>query len=193
MNRINIGTMLMGAAAIGYAVWLTVRMNGLADNLGVKFNDLTDTLSDDVSDKIRGEMVNKAVNDAANRMVDERYKQIKTGLDECANKITADGKRAFQTSVDKAVKVSWNSVKDGILDKLLEEANKIDTKEVEREAVTQARNEIMEKVHDAVDEALTDIHDKYSEKLDEYMEAADEKFQEKLDEKFDNTIIKFTL
>lgn len=156
---------VVGAAAAGW-YFCVVRHTGkkVADKLCETFDEI-----------VTEEKLDAAVAKAADIHMDVRVQQA---ADRASDSISYSIKRQMTDIVN----AKWEQMKGEIESDILKRVGYIDPGEIKQEAVTKAKEEWLDQVHDEVERALNDLRDKYDEKIDEYMDRAEDRFDDKIDD-----------
>lgn len=160
---------VVGAAAAGW-YFCVIRHTGkkLADKLCEKFDEV-----------VTEEKLDAAVAKAANIHMDARVQQA---ADRASDSISY----SIKHQMTDIVNAKWEQMKEEIESDILKRVGYIDPGEIKQEAVTKAKEEWLDQVHDEVERALNDLRDKYDEKIDEYMDRAEDRFDDKIDDILDD-------
>lgn len=153
MNYKNLGLLgvLFGVGAIGYAVYVTNKMNRLADKLDTTVDDLSKDVELDVSDALVERAVEKAVD-----------REVSISVRNATASVTRDIKSDIRREVKASVDAAYSDIKDGVKKEVERQVGNIDISDIRKEVVEKGKQAALEKLNGSLDEILdkfnTDLH-----------------------------------
>ena len=153
MNYKNMGLLgvLFGVGAIGYSMYVTNKMNKLADKLDTTVDDLAKDVKVDVSDAL----VERAVDRAVER-------EVGVTVRKATAEITRDIKSDIRKEVKSSVESAYSDIKSSVSKEVERQVGNIDISSIRKEVVEKGKQAAMEKLDNSLDEILdkfnTDLH-----------------------------------
>lgn len=138
----NLG-ILIGIAGVGYAIYVTHKMNKLCDKIDRSVDEVSRSTSVDISKS----MVDKAVEKAVDREVGSAVVDATTMA---VNSIKNDIHSQIKTAVDS----EYSTIRETVSTKVSEEVAKIDMKKLSMSVSDKAEAKILSKFDDNLDHIL---------------------------------------
>lgn len=154
-NFVGLVGVAFGLVGLGYAFGTHSKMARISE----KLDRSIDELAGDMPVNIPQDMIKRAVE----RYVAAETKQV---VSKATDAVITDVKRDIHKQVSDAVESEYSNIKETVLEELVAEAAKIDTKRVRADVEKAAKEHALEKF----DDKLEDIADEFREKFDEYMD-----------------------
>ena len=145
VGMIGIG---LGLVGIGYALGTHSKMAKISDNLERSIDDLASQVPVDIPNDMIERAVDKAV----------AY-EVKQAVCKVTDKVKHDVAYDMHKQVSDAIEQEYSSVKDVVLNELIDEAAKIDSKRVRYDVEKAAKEKALEKFDDNLDEILENFND----------------------------------
>ena len=139
---------VLGLLGLGYGIAMHTKLSKVSERLDKGIDDLADNMEIDIPEEIVNSAVEKAVASAAKKAVEKASAEAMVEL-----------KRDIQRNVSAAVDKEYEHIKDTVLQKVTDEAAKIDAARVRREVEKAAHNAAMSKFNDNLDDILGKFND----------------------------------
>lgn len=152
----------VGLVGVGYAFGTHSKMAMISENLDRSIDELASKTPVDIPNDMIERAVEKAV----------AY-EVKQAVGKATDVVTLEVKRDIHKQVCDAVETEYSNIKDAVLEELVAEAAKIDTKRVRADVEKAAKEHVIEKFDDNLDDILENFNDQLKNTSRIYTSIAD--------------------
>lgn len=149
-NELNILGFVVGAIGIGYAIYISRKMNRICDKINTSLEDMEENIDIDIPNAL----VEKAINDAVD-------KEVNSAVEKAAARAIKEVEHDMNRQIKDSVNDIYSDVRDKVTEKAAVEVANIDTKGLQKVVMDRAEEKILEKF----DGNLDDVVSKFNREL----------------------------